>query len=501
MNLFVSRRLEWTVSLAALAAAVIVRTWPFLWWPALHFDSDQGVVGLMAKHISEGRAFPLFFYGQTYMLAVESWLAAPVMFLFGATVAALKAPLLVINLALVVLFVRVLVTEAGFRPALATVAALPLALPAAGVAARVMEPNSGNVEPWLYAILLWMLRSHWWAFGLLLGVASAHREFAVYGAVAIFFLDAIWGVAAPREPGAAPSMRLPARWAIIAVLAVAVRTVIDSVEPFANALGPGSRGNDAMMAGLQADPVGARLCFAPERWMPRARLLVSQHLPQLVGGMPGMLFEYGLRTSVPAGFAGLAPLVAAMTAAGAASAAAGPRTAGAVFGWYLVLVGLISTAVYGFVVCSPILVDTLRYNLLGVMMPAGALVLGLSRPVQSPVSAGARAGFIAVAIVWASLNASDVVTMTREYLERPPVDLRQAMVAEMERRGIHSAWSEYRFAYHLSFISGERVRVSANDYVRVKAYYDEAAAAKAPTLTIKACDGGDELIAGVYLCR
>ena len=31
------------------------------------FDSDQAIVGLMAKHLSELRAFPVFFYGQTYM--------------------------------------------------------------------------------------------------------------------------------------------------------------------------------------------------------------------------------------------------------------------------------------------------------------------------------------------------------------------------------------------------------------------------------------------------
>jgi len=36
------------------------------------FDSDQAVVGLMAKHLSEFRSFPLFFYGQNYMLAVQA---------------------------------------------------------------------------------------------------------------------------------------------------------------------------------------------------------------------------------------------------------------------------------------------------------------------------------------------------------------------------------------------------------------------------------------------
>jgi hypothetical protein len=487
--------------LAALASAVLFRASPLMWWPALHFDSDQGVVGLMAKHISEGRAFPLYFYGQTYMLAVEAWLAAPLMLVFGATVAALKAPLLAINLLTVGLFVRVLTVEAGFRPALAAVAALPLAMPAAGVAVRVMEANGGNVEPWLYVILLWMLRSRWWAFGLVLGLASAHREFAVYGAAAIFLLDVACGVGARPAADAAPPTPLPARWAIIAVLAIAVRTVIGSVEPFANALGPGSHGNDVMMSGLQADPVGARMCFAPERWAPRAWLLFSQHLPHLVGGMPGQLLEYGVRTAEPAGYAGVAPLVAVMTAAGAASGAAAPRRTGAVFGWYLILVGLISTAVYGFAVCSPIIVGTLRYNLLGVMVPTGALVLGLSYPVTSTFTPAVRAGFVATTILWSTLNASDIGGVVREYLHRPPEDLRQGLVAEMERRKIFIAWSEYRFAYHLSFISGERVRVSANDYVRVKAYYEEAAATRAPTIGTTACSGGETLISGVYACR
>ena len=36
------------------------------------FDSDQAVVGLMAKRLSEFRSFPLFFYGQNYMLAVQA---------------------------------------------------------------------------------------------------------------------------------------------------------------------------------------------------------------------------------------------------------------------------------------------------------------------------------------------------------------------------------------------------------------------------------------------
>ena len=78
----------------------IARSAVFVFWPAAHFDSDQAVTGLMAKHLAELRAFPVFWYGQTYMLGVEAWLAAPLMALAGATVTALKLPLLAMNVAI-----------------------------------------------------------------------------------------------------------------------------------------------------------------------------------------------------------------------------------------------------------------------------------------------------------------------------------------------------------------------------------------------------------------
>ena len=57
---------------ATVAAIVLARAAIFLVSPEAHFDSDQAIVGLMAKHLSELRAFPVFFYGQTYMLGVEA---------------------------------------------------------------------------------------------------------------------------------------------------------------------------------------------------------------------------------------------------------------------------------------------------------------------------------------------------------------------------------------------------------------------------------------------
>src|SRR5688572_33221304 len=90
-----------------------------------YFDADQAIYGLMAKHLSEFRTFPLFFYGQNYMLGVQSWLAVPFFWIGGPTVAMLRLPLVLINgavsAALIVMFARL-----GIRPVLAFVAVLPL---------------------------------------------------------------------------------------------------------------------------------------------------------------------------------------------------------------------------------------------------------------------------------------------------------------------------------------------------------------------------------------
>src|SRR5215210_2788590 len=86
-------------AVAVAASLIVIRAFVWIFFEQSGFDSDQAVVGLMAKHLAEGRAFPLFYYGQHYMLAVEPWLAAPLFKVFGASVATLKLPLMAINIA------------------------------------------------------------------------------------------------------------------------------------------------------------------------------------------------------------------------------------------------------------------------------------------------------------------------------------------------------------------------------------------------------------------
>src|SRR5689334_25193696 len=110
-----------SIALAVAAMLVIARSAVFLIWEQAGFDSDQAIFGLMARHIIEGRAFPVFIYGDNYMLALQAWLAAPLFAIFGQSVATLKAPVVLVNVATAVLLVWILIRDARLSPAIAVV--------------------------------------------------------------------------------------------------------------------------------------------------------------------------------------------------------------------------------------------------------------------------------------------------------------------------------------------------------------------------------------------
>jgi len=130
-------------------ALVVFRSGVFVFWPQSHFDADSAITGLMATHLADGRAFPLFYYGQNYLLGVDAYLAAPLFAVLGPSVTALKVPLLVVNLVVACLLHRAFVRDMGLSPWLAVVPALFFVVPAPGTAARIIEANGGNPGPFL----------------------------------------------------------------------------------------------------------------------------------------------------------------------------------------------------------------------------------------------------------------------------------------------------------------------------------------------------------------
>ena len=97
------RRHWFIIALCVIAGAIC---FGILLFARTHVHSDEAVIGLMAKHISEGRYFPFYMYGQAYDAgaAWEAYLAAILFKLFGVGVILLKSCIAILSLACFVLF-------------------------------------------------------------------------------------------------------------------------------------------------------------------------------------------------------------------------------------------------------------------------------------------------------------------------------------------------------------------------------------------------------------
>jgi len=85
-----------------------------------HVHSDAAIIGLMGKHILEGRYFPFYIYGQPYNAgaAWEAYLAAIAFALFGVSVISLKSCIVALSLLCLFLFYRMCLALYDGRTAL-----------------------------------------------------------------------------------------------------------------------------------------------------------------------------------------------------------------------------------------------------------------------------------------------------------------------------------------------------------------------------------------------
>jgi hypothetical protein len=141
-------------------------------------------------------------------------------------------------------------------------------------------------------------------------------------------------------------------------------------------------------------------------------------------------------------------------------------------------------------------VETLRYNLLSVFIPVGALVMGLQAWKQPAI----RAGFGAAVVLWCTVNSLDIVALLREHEAHPLVDHRQVLADDLVARGVTSGRMLFRSAYHVTFLARERVRLAATDFSRIRAYTEEVERTMGPSIEDAPCDGGTRLANGQYLC-
>ncbi|MCB0319519.1 MAG: glycosyltransferase family 39 protein [Bdellovibrionales bacterium] len=137
-------------------------------------DSDEAIVGLMAKHITEGHGIPTFYYGQHYMGSFEPLLVSWLFELFGFHPWLLKLVPLTFGVSLIVLMYFIGREVGGNRVAL--LAATLTALPPATLVVWSLKARGGFIEVvWLGGLLtlfaLRFLKSQQFDWARLFGIA------------------------------------------------------------------------------------------------------------------------------------------------------------------------------------------------------------------------------------------------------------------------------------------------------------------------------------------
>jgi hypothetical protein len=335
-------------------------------------------------------------------------------------------------------------------------------------------------------------------FGAILAVAVAHRELTILAAAALCLLDLWYG------GWRAPAVRT--RWGLAFLLGAGFRGVVDAARPFGSMFGPGSiaRADGVDLSSLNA--INSQVCLDPSRWAARGSDLVLGHLPAMVGGHPGRLLDSSINSGMGAGNPGLPVWVGTLVLAAVAigwreahrQASAGPGASDGApdeaLPWFLCLTGAFSIAVYWLVACSAITQDTMRYDLLALLLPAGALLAGMRSPART-----VRAGLVTATLLWTVVAADDYRALTAEAWSGRWPDARGTGTARLVDRQIEVLWGDPRLAYVVSFRAQERVVVAPVTVHRIDEYAARAGAVSAPFLGLVACPG-EELASGMWLC-
>ena len=479
------RRSELAIAIAGAWLLVLARSWVYLAWPHVSFDSDQAVVGLMAKHLSEGRAFPLYLYGYNYMLAVEAWIAVPYFWIAGPTVPALRASIVGTNLAVVTLLVIGFQRWGGLRPLYGLAAAAFFAFAPPDTTGNLVDAGGGNVEPFLWVLVLWLLRARPWWFGAILAIGVLNREFTIY-AVPVLLAGQIWSGSIRTGAAWRGWLRAAAAFAVVWLAVLAVR-------PLADLAGPGTRGR---AAGWETSTVGnltQRIRIDVAAMPSGMATLISRDVPALAGGRP---IESNIARQGHAwvgAMLGVAAVAFVIRVGWLASRMRVPLVR-ASLGWYLLGVGLMAVA--GYALTRPVDVVVGRYLLLALYVPVGATAVWLALEPQRLV----RWAVVAMVIVWTAAAGVD----TWRHYDRfagtrdPMLDI----IAALDARGITVAKAQYWRAYKLTFMTQERIRVASTDVVRIEEY-QRLAEAEGERLTLlqrDPCPGGT-LAGGMYLCQ
>ncbi|HKB11158.1 MAG TPA: hypothetical protein VKD69_10900 [Vicinamibacterales bacterium] len=493
--------IDLVVVIAIAAALIVLRSLSYLLFEQFGFDSDQAINGLMAKHLGEGRAFPLFFYGQTYMLAVESWVAVPFFWIAGPTVAALRTSLLAWNLAFASLLIAGLHRDDRLEWRLAIVPALFFLAAPPSIAKQLIEAQGGIIEPFVYIAALWFLRRRPIWFGIVLAIGFRNREFTLYAVPVLLAIE--------LAAGELTWARLR-QWLLALVMFSAAWESISALMPFADLAGPGTRGQ--LLGGFSGSQLGNllnRFNGGPGAIVERASTLLPRLLAWFVGGtqvetsfaLPDRRWVARLAATLLVAIAArllwlIAPPPAAWRDRRSAIEALRIPLVRASFAWYILGVGAVASVT--FMMAKPTLTGYSRYAILGLLLPVGATAALLALEPQRIV----RSAVTALVIAWAAVSVADNVSVLMSNIRQPPPNPIRTLTDGLIARHVPVASANYWEAYIATFVARERVRIASNDFVRIQEYQDFLAEhlRDARVLTHDPCPGADR-IDRWYVCR
>jgi hypothetical protein len=446
------------------------------------FDSDQAIVGLMAKHLSEFRTFPLFFYGQNYMLGVQAWMAAPFLWIGGPTIQMLRLPLIIAGVAVAWGYLTA-IARRGVHPWLAFAAILPLVATTPAMSLELMTALGACIEPFLWVLLIWHWRDRPMLCGAMLCAGSLHREFTIFALPAL----------------AVASWRSWRSWFGTGLLhgaaaGAAVWIVVDVLKRVTNTLGPAGGEIRTGSLALQAATIAKWLSF---EWRPYAARLTDvllKGIPELLGLGPHQASRYGVPgTTVEGSVWGAAALAAACVVAasrlGWLRARRGPGVAGGRFFVYLGVIGVCTVLAYGLNGgLAPGAPVVLRYLLFALLIPV-AIVGAFFLRERTRTLRGAVALLM---VLWAAANVRDNLGLWRDYATEPLADRRRTMADYLVSHGIRYGRAGYWDAYAITFLTRERVILASTGVVRVSAYQSLVGdhAVEAVTLVRQPCRVG-----------
>lgn len=127
--------------------------------PRFAIDSDEAIVGLMAKHITEGKGIPIFYYGQHYMGALEAYLASISFAFLGISPLSLQLVPLCFSLFLIVLLFLIGRAVANFQAGL--LAAFFAAIPPPAFLVWGLKARGGFIELLCIGALAFLIAIHW----------------------------------------------------------------------------------------------------------------------------------------------------------------------------------------------------------------------------------------------------------------------------------------------------------------------------------------------------